>query len=57
MPDIPGKLYIVRAKEEDRYWNGRPVQSNAPFRLEGIFTTRRQPVAGEGQHLAGRHVE
>jgi hypothetical protein len=45
MPEGPRTLYVVRVKEEVRYWLGRPLQSKVPFGMEGIFVTRHEAEA------------
>jgi hypothetical protein len=45
MQQVPRALFVVRVREEERYWQGRSLETDAPFRMEGIFATREQAEA------------
>src|SRR5262245_23886926 len=49
MTPTPKGLYIVRGIEKEQYWDGSPVKSDRPFRMEGIFPSREQAEAFQSE--------
>src|SRR5262245_60936985 len=47
--DVTRSLFIVRGKEEERYWYGHPLPTKARFRLEGVFPTRAEAEAFQAE--------
>src|SRR5262249_17657644 len=46
---VTASLFIVRGRQEGRYYDGRPVRSEKRFLLEGVFTSRDQAEAFQAE--------